>query len=75
MHTNGRCEIFRVEGYDPTGENAMECNRSAVYCSVCELFICRECHREAYGCDLHQEKKSPARAEADTPNHQRRQHN
>lgn len=70
METEGRCEIFRVQGFDPTGENAIECNQPADYCPVCEVFICRECHLEAYSCESHQVKKAPSRAEVEFPQQQ-----
>ena len=69
MEPEGRCQIFRVHGFDPTGENAIECNQSAEYCPVCEVFICRECHREAW-CEMHPAKKAASRAEIDFPQRQ-----
>lgn len=41
-----RCEVFRSLGYDPTGENMVECNAPAEYCPVCELNTCFACHIE-----------------------------
>ena len=41
-----RCQVTKSEGYDPTGQNAVECNAPAEYCPVCEMDVCSACHAE-----------------------------
>lgn len=54
-----RCQIFRVSGYDLTGESAMECAAPADYCDVCDMIVCAECHAEMAGEHLSYVKKPP----------------
>lgn len=55
-----RCEVYRSDGYDPTGEHSIRCNAPGAYCEVCELIVCAGCHREL-GVN-HLRKKMPVRA-------------
>ena len=52
-----RCQVFKVSGHDPTGEDAMECNAPADYCPTCEMNICAECHSEMTGTHMPHEKR------------------
>ncbi len=55
-----RCEVYRSEGYDPTGEHSVRCNAAGEYCDSCELTVCAACHKEL-GVN-HLRKKTPGRA-------------
>ena len=54
-----RCQVFKVGGHDPTGENAMECNAPAEYCPTCDMSVCAECHVEMTPSHALHEKKPP----------------
>ncbi len=56
----GHCEAYRSVGYDPTAENGILCNTpNAGYCSICEVYICAECHR-----DMHEAEQPPKKLPA-----------
>ena len=55
-----RCQIFKVSGHDPTGEDAVECNAPAEYCPTCDMNICADCHSEMTGTHVPHEKKPAA---------------
>jgi hypothetical protein len=57
-----RCQISKTSSYDPTGENAVECNAPAEYCAVCDMNVCPECHLEITGSRMPHEKKPPTAA-------------
>ena len=68
-----RCQVFRVSGHDPTGEDAVECNAPAEYCPICDMNVCAECHSEVTGMHVPHEKK-PAVGVWVTRNHGREKH-
>jgi len=43
---DARCENYRSEGFDPTGERAVQCNAPAEYCPTCDMHLCDTCHEE-----------------------------
>ena len=57
----GYCEWSRSVGFDPTGEKGVLCNAPADYCSLCEQYVCSECHRDVHKAEQ-PVKKLPATA-------------
>lgn len=45
----GFCENSRSVGYDPTGENAVQCNASARFRPDIEQYACTRCYQEITG--------------------------
>ena len=54
---DNRCQVFKSDGFDLTGEHAVECNAPADYCPVCDVMACAECHSEITGSRTPHEKK------------------
>lgn len=52
-----RCQVFKTDGFDLTGEHAVECNAPAEYCPACDMMVCAECHSEVTGSRVPHEKK------------------
>jgi hypothetical protein len=55
-----RCQVVKTDVHDPTGENAVECNAPAEYCSICDMNVCAECHAEITGGAMPHERKPVA---------------
>ena len=59
-----RCQVSKSGAYDPTGENAVECNAPAEYCATCDMAVCAECHAEITGSAIPHERKPVTVADA-----------
>jgi hypothetical protein len=60
MELDLRCQVSKSAAYDPTGENAVECNAPAEYCGVCDMNVCGACHTEITGNAIPHERKPVA---------------